>query len=81
MIVRLTFQKFFIIIYIDKIRKEKNKVFKISLNELMALTLVLDEITVADLIEAAAETFSHNVDVRSKEKESTCIKALETFLA
>ena len=55
--------------------------FKISLNELMALTLVLDEITVADLIEAAAETFSHNVDVRSKEKESTCIKALETFLA
>lgn len=55
--------------------------FKISLNELMALTLVLDDVTVADLIEAAAETFSKRDSERAKEKENTCVKALETFLA
>ena len=55
--------------------------FKNSLNELMAWTLVLEDITVADLIEAAAETFnSRNEDKRAKENETTCIKALETFL-
>ncbi len=55
--------------------------FKISLNELMALTLVLDDVTVADLIEAAAETFHQKETSRAKENEDTCIKALETFLA
>lgn len=54
--------------------------FKISLNELIALQMILEDVTVADLLSAASESFSKRSDVRAKEIADTCIKALETFL-
>ena len=54
--------------------------FKISLNEIMALSLVLEYSTVEDLLKAAADTFHEENNDRSKEQEDACIKALETFL-
>ena len=54
--------------------------FKISLNEIMALSLVLEYSTVEDLLKAAADTFHEENNDRSKEQEDACVKALETFL-
>ena len=54
--------------------------FKISLNEVMALSLVLEYSSVEDLLKAAADSFHTEDNPRAKEQEDACIKALETFL-
>jgi len=53
--------------------------FKISLNELIALQIVINDISVEDLLIAAAEKFFECKDEISKENEVVCRKALETF--
>lgn len=53
---------------------------KVSLNEMAALSLVLEFISVKDLLTAAMNGFSENEDIRSKENADLCFKALESFL-
>jgi hypothetical protein len=50
--------------------------FKLSLQELIALDMVLKNTTVKELLEAAALSFA-NTD---SDNETICIKAVDTFL-
>ena len=53
---------------------------KVNLNEMAALQLVLEFISVKDLLTATMNDFSEKEDVKSKENADLCFKALESFL-
>lgn len=53
---------------------------KVSLNELAALKLVLEFISVDELLTTAMNEFASHEDVKSKENERICFEALSSFL-
>lgn len=53
---------------------------KVNLNEIAALQLVLEFVSVNDLLTAAMNDFSEKEDTKSKENADLCFKALESFL-
>lgn len=52
----------------------------VSLNDLAALTLVLNNISVKELIHNAMKSFSNDEDVKSKDNANICSQAINTFL-
>lgn len=53
---------------------------KLSLNELTALKLVLEFVSVKDLLESAMNHFSEQKDIHSKDNADLCFKAITSFL-
>lgn len=55
---------------------------KVNLNELAALQLVFEFISVSELLTAAMNDFSKGTSIKDKDKENAdlCYKALESFL-
>lgn len=53
---------------------------KVSLNELAALKLVLEFISIDELLTSAMNEFASHEDVKSKENERICFEALSSFL-
>ena len=53
---------------------------KISLNELAALRLVLEYVSIKDLLVSAMNGFSQDKDVRSQDNADVCSKAIHSFL-
>lgn len=54
--------------------------YKMNLNELAALQLVLDYVPLKDLLVSAMNNFAEKEDVRSQENADLCSKAINTFL-
>lgn len=52
----------------------------LNLNELAALSLVLEFISTKDLISSAMNQFADQDDIRSKDNADVCFKAIATFL-
>lgn len=53
---------------------------KVNLNEIAALELVLNYVSVKDSLTAAMNGFSEKEDIKSKENVDLCFKALDSFL-
>lgn len=53
---------------------------KVNLNELEALQLVFEFISVPELLTAAMNDFSKGTSIKDKENANLCYKALESFL-
>lgn len=53
---------------------------RLSLDEQTALKLVLEFVTVKDLLTSAMHYFAESEDVRSKDNADLCFKAITTFL-
>lgn len=53
---------------------------KVSLNELAALQIVLEYVSVKDLLTSAMNGFSEKEDTRSMDNADLCCKAIATFL-
>lgn len=53
---------------------------KVNLNELAALQLVFELISVPELLTAAMNDFSKGTSIKDKENADLCYKALESFL-
>lgn len=53
----------------------------VSLNELAALTLVLNNITVKELIHNAMNNFANDESIKSKDNANICSQAINTFLS
>jgi hypothetical protein len=53
---------------------------KVNLNELAALRLVLNFVSVTDLLTSAMDSFSENNDTKSKDNANICFEAINTFL-
>lgn len=51
-----------------------------NFNEEVALKLVLNYISVKELITSAMNYFAEQTDVRSQDNADVCFKALDTFL-
>ena len=49
-------------------------------NEVIALQLVLNYVSVKDLLTSAMNYFAEQTDVRSKDNADTIFKAIDTFL-
>jgi hypothetical protein len=53
---------------------------KVSLDELAALRLVLNFVSVKDLISSAMNNFAEQEDTKSKDNANVCFEAISTFL-
>lgn len=53
---------------------------KLSLDELTALKLVLEFISVKDLLTSAMNSFAENEDIKSRDNADLCFKAITSFL-
>jgi hypothetical protein len=53
---------------------------KLSLNEITALKLVLEFVSVKDLLTSAMNNFAEQSDVHSKDNADLCFKAITSFL-
>jgi hypothetical protein len=53
----------------------------ISLNDLAALSLVLNNITVKELIHNAMNGFTNEDNIKSKDNANICSQAINTFLS
>ena len=53
----------------------------ISLNDLAALSLVLNNITVKELIHNAMNSFANDDSIQSKDNANVCSQAINTFLS
>ena len=53
---------------------------RVSLNELAALRLVLEYVSVKDLLISAMNGFSQHDDTRSQDNADLCSKAVHSFL-
>lgn len=53
---------------------------KLSLNELTALKLVLEFVSVKDLLTSAMNYFAEQEDTHSKDNAGLCFKAITSFL-
>ena len=58
----------------------KEPIKKVNLNELAALQLVFEFISVPELLTAAMNDFSKGTSIKDKENADLCYKALESFL-
>ena len=52
----------------------------INLNELAVLQLVLEFVSVKDLLSSAMNQFAEQEDTHSKDNADVCFKAIATFL-
>ena len=53
---------------------------KLSMNEMAALMLVLNNITVKELLTACVHGFDEKTDARSKDSSNLCTHAIESYL-
>jgi len=53
---------------------------KVSLNELAALTLVLGNVSVKELIQNAMKSFAEDNNTKSQDNANICSQAINTFL-
>lgn len=53
---------------------------KISMNEVAALMLVLNDITVRELLVACVHGFDEKTDTKSKDSSNLCTHAIESYL-
>ena len=53
---------------------------RVSLNELAALRLVLEYVSVKDLLTSAMNGFAQSEDIRSQDNADLCSKAVHSFL-
>jgi len=53
---------------------------KVSLNELAALTLVLSNVSVKELIQNAMKSFAEDNNTKSQDNANICSQAINTFL-
>jgi hypothetical protein len=60
--------------------KGASQMSKVSLNELAALSLILDSISVKDFIHAAMNGFSDQHNVKSQDSANICSEAISAFL-
>ena len=54
---------------------------KITLNELAALNLVLEYVSVKDLLTCAMTTLAEKQDTKSQDNADLCYKAINSFLS
>ena len=52
----------------------------VSLDEMVALKLVLSNVTVKDLIQSAMKGFAESDEVRQQDNANICSQAINTFL-
>lgn len=53
---------------------------KVSLNELAALTLVLGNVSVKELIQNVMKSFAEDNNTKSQDNANICSQAINTFL-
>lgn len=53
---------------------------KLSMNEMAALMLVLNNITVKELLTACVHGFDEKTDARSKDSSNLCTHTIESYL-
>ena len=54
---------------------------KLSLNDMAALSLVLEYVSVKDLLTCAMTTFADKQDTKSQDNADLCYKAINSFLS
>ena len=53
---------------------------KLTLNEFAALALVLNNLSVRDLIQGAMNTFAESESIKAQDNANICSQAIATFL-